>query len=158
MSACHPQTPSSVQEWHRRLAKPGGRADWAPAPTPCPCSNLHKAEKDWRFARAGRTVTVMIAILCALVDAHRSNAMTECRTIRFVSENSIRRRRRHGGPMRTRLSLQFRGNAGRFAQMQGGAPGQKLPNLNRLDAVSLFQEQGDYNFIAGRTANRASAL
>jgi hypothetical protein len=35
--------------------------------SPCPCSNLHKAEKDWRFARAGRTVTVMVAILCALV-------------------------------------------------------------------------------------------
>ena len=33
----------------------------------CPCSNLHKAEKDWRFSRAGHTVMVMVTILCALV-------------------------------------------------------------------------------------------
>jgi hypothetical protein len=32
----------------------------------CPCSNLHKAEKDWRFLRAGHTVTVMVAILSAI--------------------------------------------------------------------------------------------
>jgi len=33
----------------------------------CPCSNLHKAEKDWRFSRAGHTVTVMVTILCGIV-------------------------------------------------------------------------------------------
>jgi hypothetical protein len=32
-----------------------------------PCSNLHKAEKDRRFLRAGHTVTNMMTILCALV-------------------------------------------------------------------------------------------
>jgi hypothetical protein len=60
--------------------------------------------------------------------------------------------------LRTGLSLQFLEMQGDLHKMQGGAgtkPGQKLPNLNRLDAVSLFPEQGDYNFLAGRMANRA---
>src|SRR5262245_4708525 len=38
----------------------------------CPCSNLHKAEKGWRFTRASRTVTVMVSILCALVSMCRT--------------------------------------------------------------------------------------
>jgi hypothetical protein len=36
--------------------------------------------------------------------------------------------------------------------------GQKLRNLNPLAAISLFWEQGDYNFLAGRIANRTSML
>jgi hypothetical protein len=33
----------------------------------CPCSNRYKVEKGWKFSPAGRTVMVMVTILCALV-------------------------------------------------------------------------------------------
>ena len=45
---------------------------------PCPCSNFHKAEKDWRFSRAGHTVTVMVTILCALVSIFEFRVRVEC--------------------------------------------------------------------------------
>jgi hypothetical protein len=68
----------------------------------CPCSNLHKAEKDWRFARAGRTVTVMVAILCALVSIFefhvRSRASLELELIALRHQVTILRRQRRGRP------------------------------------------------------------
>jgi hypothetical protein len=51
----------------------------------CPCSNLHKAEKDWRFSRAGHSVAVMVTILCTLVSIFefrvRSRALLELELI-----------------------------------------------------------------------------
>jgi hypothetical protein len=33
---------------------------------PVPAQNFHKAERGWRFSRAGRTVTVVVALLSAV--------------------------------------------------------------------------------------------
>ncbi len=73
----------------------------------CPCSNLHKAEKDWRFARAGRTVTVMVAILCALASIFefrvRSRASLELELIALRHQVTVLRRQRPGRPQLSSL-------------------------------------------------------
>ena len=71
----------------------------------CPCSNLHNAEKDWRFSRAGRTVAVMVTILWALVSIFefrvRSRASLELELIALRHQVTVLRRRR---PARPQLS------------------------------------------------------
>jgi 2-keto-4-pentenoate hydratase/2-oxohepta-3-ene-1,7-dioic acid hydratase in catechol pathway len=54
----------SCRDLQIRQDRPALRSDWLGgkshdnfAPMGCPCSNLHKAEKHWRFSRASRTVT-----------------------------------------------------------------------------------------------------
>src|SRR5882762_403775 len=68
----------------------------------CPCSNLHKAEKDWRFSRSGHTVTVMVTILCALVSIFefrvRSRASLELELIALRHQVTVLRRQRPGRP------------------------------------------------------------
>src|SRR6266511_4734995 len=68
----------------------------------CPCSNLHKVEKDWRFSWAGRTVTVMVTILCALVSIFefrvRSRASLELELIALRHQVTVLRRQRPGRP------------------------------------------------------------
>src|SRR5262245_48468474 len=56
--AAHAETPT--------CAAVAPKAETLAADATCPCSNFHNAEKDWRSSRAERTVTVMVAILCAL--------------------------------------------------------------------------------------------
>jgi Histidine kinase-, DNA gyrase B-, and HSP90-like ATPase len=55
-----------LTERRANSALPGFRIDQLlhPRGISCPGSNLYKAEKNWRFLRAGRTVTVMVTILC----------------------------------------------------------------------------------------------
>ncbi len=73
----------------------------------CPCSNLHKAEKDWRFSRAGRNVTVMVTILCALVSFFefrvRSRASLELELIALRHQVIVLRRQRSGRPQLSSL-------------------------------------------------------
>jgi hypothetical protein len=68
----------------------------------CPCSNFHKAEKDWRFSRAGHTVTVMVTILCALDSIFefrvRSRASLELELIALLHQVTVLRRQHRGRP------------------------------------------------------------
>jgi transposase InsO family protein len=79
--------------WMKTAALP---TDW------CPCSNLHKAEKDWRFSRAGHIVTVMVTILCALVSMFefrvRSRISLELELIALRHQVAVLRRQRPGRP------------------------------------------------------------
>src|SRR5713226_2116385 len=90
----------------------------------CPCSNLHKAEKDWRFSRAGHTVAVMVTILCAVVSILefrvRSPASLELELIALRHQVTVLRRQRPGRPHLSsldRLSLLKT----RFERIDGGA-------------------------------------
>src|SRR6266849_2947772 len=78
---------------------PGGVA---PQPPACPCSNLHKPENNWRFLRAGRTVTVMVTILSAIVSIFefrvRSRASLELELIALRHQVTVLRRQRPGRP------------------------------------------------------------
>src|SRR5713226_6270190 len=73
----------------------------------CPCSNLHKAEKDWRFSRAGHTVAVMVTILCAVVSILefrvRSRASLELELVALRHQVTVLRRRRPGRPQLSSL-------------------------------------------------------
>ena len=73
----------------------------------CPCSILHKAEKDWRFSRPGHTVTVMVTILCALVSIFefrvRSRASLELELIALRHQVTVLRRQRPGRPQLSSL-------------------------------------------------------
>jgi hypothetical protein len=68
----------------------------------CPCSKLHKAEKDWRVSRAGHTVTVLVTILCALVSIFefrvRTRASLELELIALRHQVTVLRRQRRGRP------------------------------------------------------------
>ena len=73
----------------------------------CPCSNLHKAEKDWRFSRAGHSVAVMVTILCTLVSIFefrvRSRALLELELIALRHQVTVLRRQRPGRPQLSSL-------------------------------------------------------
>ena len=73
----------------------------------CPCSNLHKAEKDWRFSPAGHTVMVMVTILCALVSIFefrvRSRGSLELELIALRHQVTVLRRQRPGRPQLSSL-------------------------------------------------------
>ena len=73
----------------------------------CPCSNLHEAEKDWRFSRAGHTVTVMVTILGALLSILefrvRSRASLELELIALRHQVTVLRRQRPGRPQLSAL-------------------------------------------------------
>ena len=67
----------------------------------CPCSNLHKAEKDRRFLRAGHTVTVMVTILSAIVSIFefrvRSRTSLELELVALRHQVTVLWRQRPGG-------------------------------------------------------------
>jgi hypothetical protein len=73
----------------------------------CPCSNLHKAEENWRFSQAGRTVTLMVAILSAIVSIFefrvRSRAPLELELIALRHQVTVLRRQHPGRPQLSSL-------------------------------------------------------
>src|SRR5436190_21699170 len=73
---------------------------------PCPCSNLHKAEKDVKIFAGGRTVTVM-DVCRALVSIFefpvRGRASLELELIALHHQVTVLRRQRPGRPQLSSL-------------------------------------------------------
>ena len=74
---------------------------------PVLAQNLHKAEKDWRFLRAGHTATVMVTILSAIFSIFefrvRSRISLELELIALRHQVTVLRRQRPGRPQLSSL-------------------------------------------------------
>jgi hypothetical protein len=70
-------------------------------------AQISRAEKDWRFSRAGPTVTIMSTILCALASIFevriRSRASLELELVALRHQLTVLRRRRPGRPQLSSL-------------------------------------------------------
>src|SRR5205823_6221828 len=74
---------------------------------PVLAQNLHRGERGWRFSRAGRTVTVMVTILFAVVSIFvfrfRSRAALELKLLALQHQLAVLRRQRPGQPQLSSL-------------------------------------------------------
>ena len=78
-----------------------------PAASGILAQNLHRAERGWRFSRAGRTVTTMVTILFAIISIFafrlRSRAALELKLVALEHQLAVLRRQRPGRPQLSSL-------------------------------------------------------